>query len=1115
MVSMRFGALSPKKHSKPATRDISPPEDDPNQVSPELLPIVTLISAQAHRRYHEGIFMLYYDLNGDGKAADRKWHEVYGILTGNQLAYWDAGNLAKFKDSPEKLLETSSKPNYLNFTDAMFNAMATLPAAKQLLENVIIVLTTLKNRYIIQLRSYDSLKDWYLALRLATFEYQLLQEAYTGALLSARGLRLSDIKTILAEKRFNHEDWVKIRYGSGMAWRRCYAVIEPSTVRKKQFIPGRMLLYESDNVKKKNVIGVITDATLVTAVYPQLHFFIDKSTIMKLEGSINFKLPSVKRTKKSEADSLETSLFIMPEQHLSVPGFDTLIRFLIPLFDSFGLYGRPKRLKADRIDPDSLVFGLPTLPHVHYLNVDDALNLVALQQYLSWDQGVWRENFKKILRQKLAQGYDGCGSSRGFSGAVSSLSSPRIGSPMSSRVASSTVQPEQAQLRLVSGPLPKLSEPLHPNGSTQRVALAGVQTPRKPEAANAYGMQESMSGSSGFSGSSGGAGAGGMAGGMAGGIAGASRPSGLAAAAPINASDNYRSQSPQKHGRNVNNLAISTDEQTRKSVQLADIYHKYLKIQTPSDRFDDRNKILNGSAEEIDENVLPSLIRKKSLMHGGIYPSSEKHLIESSESEAGEDDEDEESGDSIYKPEGPLNSGGTGALKVPQYENRNLSYSSVQSPLTQYSEFNKQFSEAVEHPNRPDMRTARYEEDESDDESGESEYSDLQSPPPVPSHGMYPRSPEKLPERPAKQLPQIQQLLLLHAAQPLQKSHGGQVYLAQPEYPSGSLSGQMYQQKQQSHVQKSQATTNLALALNNGPQMKADTNKPRYISSPNSLQNQLPRFDLRPPPQVAVTAPQASNQPKQYQARQDGRQEGRPEVDYGAKRESPTVAPTSAFRVQPHSGQYRQGQPQGQPQGQSQKPPQGQPQGHSQGQNYLSHQQQGQSRHPYAQRVDGRQQQQQQQQQQPAYGNGQYQRPQQSQQQPQGSYQPQQLQGSYQPQQQQQAQHQPHQHQAQHQAQQNQPQGRPAQSNLRSYDSSQQMYLIQVQPNFQRQQFPQGQVQPPQPQGYGQQSQQSQNGQYQQFNQLYQPRQGQGQSQGQGQDPRYVQNPNQGYMRKY
>ena len=78
--------------------------------------------------------------------------------------------------------------------------MKTLPAAKQNLDNVIIVSTTLKNRYLLQFKSYKDLTVWYAALRLSNFEYSSLQEAYTGALLSARGSRLSDIRTILAEK---------------------------------------------------------------------------------------------------------------------------------------------------------------------------------------------------------------------------------------------------------------------------------------------------------------------------------------------------------------------------------------------------------------------------------------------------------------------------------------------------------------------------------------------------------------------------------------------------------------------------------------------------------------------------------------------------------------------------------------------------------------------------------------------------------------------------------------------------------------------------------------------------------------------------------------------------
>ncbi|RKP28647.1 hypothetical protein METBISCDRAFT_28936, partial [Metschnikowia bicuspidata] len=194
------------------------PEGDGSETLPlELVPIVTLLLAQNHRRYYEGVFMLYYDLSTDGTTGDRVWREVYGILTGNQLAYWDAKELAQCTDRPEQLLELSCKPKYLNFLDAVFNAMAVLPTSKKLLENVIIVLTTLRNRYIIQLRTQAQLQELFLALRIAAYEYQALQEAYTGALLSAKGLRLSNIRTVLAATRYNYSEWVKIRYGSGTA----------------------------------------------------------------------------------------------------------------------------------------------------------------------------------------------------------------------------------------------------------------------------------------------------------------------------------------------------------------------------------------------------------------------------------------------------------------------------------------------------------------------------------------------------------------------------------------------------------------------------------------------------------------------------------------------------------------------------------------------------------------------------------------------------------------------------------------------------------------------------------------------------------------------------------
>ncbi|CAN3476269.1 protein Skg3p [Diutina catenulata] len=679
----------------PAPQPASPSSStDYSDLSPELIPIVTLISSQVHRRYHEGIFMLYYDLNGDGKPADREWKEVYGILTGNQLAYWDAATLAQFRNNPDALIETSAKPNYINFTDSVYNAMKVLPAAKQNLDNVIIVSTTLKNRYLLQFKSYSDLTVWYSALRLSNYEHASLQKAYTGALLSARGSRLSDIRTILAEKRFEHEDWVSIRYGSGMAWKRCYAVVEPSVTKRKNFTPGRVLFYDNDQKKKKGLLAVVTSATMVTAIYPQSHKLIDHSTMLKLDAMINFKSPSVaaKVSKKQLEDFKNTSIFLMPEQHSSVPGFDTLIRFLIPLLDSFGLYGRPKRLKADRVDPDSLLFGLPTLPYVHYLQLDDVTGLTKQGDFLSWDATAWNNNIKRVMESKLARGYDGCGSSRGLAGAggaLSAMSSPHT--PQGS-FGHKSASPQKR-------PPPKAV------GSQSSVP---VSTPRQPPSVDSVSrnVQNLSIGTGGAGGGAGGIGGGaGGAGGMGAGAAGAVAAGAVGAGAAAAAYGGEDKFDPHK------------------SVQLADIYAKYSSIKAPSDQFhQDRNQVLNGSSEDFDDDALPAAIRNASAHPtGNMYPAQDYAELES-------DDDSEPEVDSRQLgsyPNGSKSSGSVpdGSLQLPGMDKRNSSYSSVHSPMTQYNEFHEQFGKAVGPSNLGQTEFSGFSDDDDD------------APPPPPKHG--------------------------------------------------------------------------------------------------------------------------------------------------------------------------------------------------------------------------------------------------------------------------------------------------------------------------------------------------------------------------------------------
>lgn len=635
---------------------ILPMLSDYLDLSPELIPIVTLILSQIQRRYHEGIFMLYYDLNGDGKPADREWREVYGILTGNQLAYWDAATLAQFRHNPDGLLETLAKPNYINFTDSVYNAMKVLPAAKQNLDNVIIVLTTLKNRYLLQFKLYLDLTVWYLALRLLNYEYALLQQAYTGALLLSRGRMLLDIRTILAEKRFDHEDWVLIRYGLGMAWKRCYAVIEPSTLKRKSFTPGRVLFYENDQKKKKQLLAVVILATMVTAIYPQSHKLIDHSTMLKLESRINFKLPLVlsKILKKTLEDFKTTLIFLMPEQHSLVPGYDTLIRFLIPLLDLFGLYGRPKRLKADRVDPESLLFGLPTLPHIHYLTLDDVTGLTQRGDFLGWDATTWNDNIKLIMKGKLDRGYDGCGVQK--SAPSTAPSTPQANSF------------KQAGQNTRSAPIAQAGTGAQAMPGNQHLR----QLPTKAGRPLSYNLTSSPQKSP--------------------------------------------AHSPKRSSitRNAQNLSVKPDSPNldtydpHKLVQLADIYAKYLLIKAPLDQFQaDRNTILNGSHEYFDDENLPAEIRKLSV-YQDMYPVTD--YADQISSQSSEDV--------------PLGPGLDLQLQLPQVNHRNLSYSLVQSPMTQYTEFNEQFGKNVQPLQLSQAHTNFSGFSDSDDES--------QRPPPPP-----------------------------------------------------------------------------------------------------------------------------------------------------------------------------------------------------------------------------------------------------------------------------------------------------------------------------------------------------------------------------------------------
>ncbi|KAJ5084845.1 hypothetical protein NUU61_009424 [Penicillium alfredii] len=380
-------------------------EDTP----PELSPIFSFLNIHTNKVYHEGYFLKLSDLDSHGRpSADRQWLECYAQLVGTVLSLWDAAALdaAGGEEVP---------PTFINLTDASIKMIETLPirnGAVPPLKNVLSLSSAGKNRYLLHFNSFHSLAQWTAAIRLTMYEHTSLYEAYTGSLIAAKGKHLPGIQSILVPTRFKHEDWARVRFGAGTPWRRCWFVITPpdekeiqkarKSMKKSAYdrltmpVTGHIKFYETKKTKKAQPIATVTNVYSAYAIYPQSKALIDQSTLVKLEGRIHIHT--------QPQSSSEGYVFVMPEVHPAVSGFETMLRFLFPTFDTFNLYGRPTRLVADTNHIKSIMFAFPKQRRYGYLDVLDIAALLQTPGSQEWTEADWRRQLKEATQRRISAG---------------------------------------------------------------------------------------------------------------------------------------------------------------------------------------------------------------------------------------------------------------------------------------------------------------------------------------------------------------------------------------------------------------------------------------------------------------------------------------------------------------------------------------------------------------------------------------------------------------------------------------------------------------------------------------------------------------------------------------
>lgn len=296
-----------------------------------------------------------------------------------------------------------------SLTVAQIETLPTRNPNVQPLQNVLSVSTAGKNRYLLHFNSLHSLTQWTAGIRLAMFEHSSLHELYTGSLIAGKGKHLNNIRTIMERSKFRTEDWARVRFGAGTPWRRCWCVIEPpdekewqksnkslkkkSAYERPSLPKGCIKFYDSKKTKKVTPIATITDAYSAYAIYPQSKPLIDQSTLVKVEGRITIHSKPESKT--------EGFVFVMPEVHPAVSGFEMMLRWLFPVYDIFHLYGRPQRLIADTWDTRGLMFAMPKERRYGYLDIIDVASLIHTQGSANWNEREWRKHLKEMTSKRI------------------------------------------------------------------------------------------------------------------------------------------------------------------------------------------------------------------------------------------------------------------------------------------------------------------------------------------------------------------------------------------------------------------------------------------------------------------------------------------------------------------------------------------------------------------------------------------------------------------------------------------------------------------------------------------------------------------------------------------
>lgn len=341
--------------------------NDTSTTSSEMSSFIRLFDTYTQKMYIEGYLMKHNDNCDDSTKKPRT--KMFAELSGSTLTLWDT-----------ELPGTSIMPSYLQIIDTtvVYSSSVMTDGGKK--KKHLFSIYNKKSLTIVFETSDDpTMVRWVSAIRLSSFEKQKLHQLFTLRLLSNgtinHTLNLSSSSLSSTEESTKHNNvtstFLQVRVPGTCIWQKYWVVLvdkKKDEQKNKRFgkkpsssdmNEQHILLYETK--KSKTPILTLTHLTHAYAVYPESPQLIEKGSMIRIDCKLKHGKSS-NSVASNSTEALSSTLVNEDEGYcwLMADHSQLTIQWLLAVYDTFKLYGRPETLLNDSINQKALNFGEPS-----------------------------------------------------------------------------------------------------------------------------------------------------------------------------------------------------------------------------------------------------------------------------------------------------------------------------------------------------------------------------------------------------------------------------------------------------------------------------------------------------------------------------------------------------------------------------------------------------------------------------------------------------------------------------------------------------------------------------------------------------------------------------------